>query len=112
MVVCYWRPFSKSNGIGAVEMPPLNGGFHQFMEKERNRLYAHTDEHRHRQGGATYGTDLSGPSGALVEEYRVDDVLGRLDEVISVCEAQDRAFSVEAIRLAKVEATHPGTDDD
>ena len=80
------------------------------MENERNRLYAHTDERRpHRKGGATYGADPSGVSGSLVEEHPVDDVLGRLDEVISVCEAQDRAFSVEAMRLAKVEANQPRT---
>jgi hypothetical protein len=47
IVVCYWRPFSKSNKVGTIghkwktltEAPNL----HKEMRRLRNEVYAHTD---------------------------------------------------------------------
>jgi hypothetical protein len=105
IAVCYWRPFTKSKGMGRLDEkadgPPEGGELeelHWALKTMRNQVYAHTDE----EGGrfALVEDDEEGEPGvALFSELWFPLPPEWLTNVITLAEGQRDRFRQEAFTI-------------
>jgi hypothetical protein len=92
IVVCYARPFSKSNAIGPIGdrfVPPELRGLHKGLIRARDKVYAHTDLTDARDVvdvGALLALDVP----AYAEEWRPLDREGLVDVIRLAVEIDKR----------------------
>jgi hypothetical protein len=97
-VVAYARPWGKSNTIGALEdhwlpQEPKQRALHHELIKDRNKLYAHTDEEIKARWvqGADWESGATRKPASILPAWR-PLTLDRLPEIAQLAESQKDRF--------------------
>ena len=102
VAVCYWRPFTRSSTMGALDptgdSPPEHGlcELHWSLESMRNEVYAHTDKSSGRDAAIRAGDE----GFALLESWKPLPPHW-LPSIIALAEAQRDRFRAEAFEIER-----------
>ena len=100
LVVCYWRPFSRSNTAGHLrDSDALDPELHGHLRILRNRAHAHIDTSSGRTAGVTPLSASKGVGGLVLTESWWSFPEEWLPRVIDVAERQRDAFRAEAVSI-------------
>jgi hypothetical protein len=97
VVVCYWRPFSKSNTAGCLEdSDALDPILHAELKTLRDEAHAHIDSASGRTAGITPVGTLTGVTGFAYTESWWSSVEERLVRIVDVAQRQRDSFRAAA----------------
>lgn len=96
IVICYTRPWGRTNTIGALEhewLPDTPGGMslHEDLQRLRNKVYAHSDEDVESRGIQDVSHLLGGEQPVFAPVWRPLEP-GVVTQIIGLAEAQRERF--------------------
>jgi hypothetical protein len=100
IVVCYWRPFSKSNSMGCLtDSDARDPELHTFLKSQRDKAYAHTDLESMRTADVKEHVTESGTAGLVFTESWWAALDQFIPRIIEVALEQRDAYRAEGISL-------------
>lgn len=100
VVVCYWRPFSRSNTAGFLdESDALDPELHAELKTLRDQAHAHIDTASGRTAGITSTMMLMGVGAPVFTESWWSNVEELLPGIVDVAERQRDSFRAAAQAL-------------